>query len=101
MAFTYGAQKRLRLLHKARAAAEAYGASDLRKKKKEKMVQVGKSHFLFVPWAPLARGLNPPPNCNVIAMLTRHFNPFRAMNYEVRVRSVRKSAPLKQLRRQR
>merc|ERR1712100_1018415 len=41
MAFTHGPKKRLRLLHKARAAAEAYGASDLRKKKKEKMVQVG------------------------------------------------------------
>jgi len=43
MAFTYGAQKRLRLLHKARAAADAYGASELRKKKKEKQVQIGES----------------------------------------------------------
>jgi len=40
-ACTYGAAKRLRLLHKARAAQDAYGASDQRKKKRQKEVLPG------------------------------------------------------------
>ena len=54
-ACTYGAQKRLRLLHKARKAQDAFGASDLRKKKKEKTTQVGEFRLverfrLYLHW---------------------------------------------------